>query len=196
VQTARSPVQVVFQRLETRLDGCDLTNEGVGMRSYTQSFLCAAAVLALGSLHLASAQSLSEQDNKFLQDAAKGGMMEVHMGQLGLERGASPAVKALSQHLVNDHSAANKELAALAKQKGVSLPGDDAQMAASLPFATKNGDDFDKAFARTAVEDHQKDIAEFEKEARSGNDPDLKNWASKTLPTLRAHLAEAQALPK
>jgi putative membrane protein len=46
------------------------------------------------------------------------------------------------------------------------------------------------------VEDHQKDIAEFEKEARSGNDPDLKNWASKTLPTLRAHLAEAQALPK
>ena len=43
---------------------------------------------------------------------------------------------------------------------------------------------------------HQKDIADFEKEASSGNDPDLKNWASKTLPTLRPHLAEAQSLLK
>jgi putative membrane protein len=166
------------------------------MRFYTQSVLCTAAVLALGSFSLTPAQGLSEQDQKFAQDAAKGGMMEVRMGQLGLERGASPAVKSLSQHLVNDHTAANNELAALAKQKGVALPGDDAQMAASMPFATKRGDEFDKGFARAAVEDHQKDIAEFEKEASSGNDPDLKNWASKTLPTLRAHLAEAQALPK
>jgi len=166
------------------------------MRFYTQSFLCAVAMLALGGFLVMSAQGLSEQDQKFLQDAAKGGMMEVHMGQLGMERGASPAVKSLSQHLINDHKTANQELADLAKKKGVSLPGDDAQMAASLPFATKSGDDFDKAFARTAVEDHQKDITEFEKEANSGNDPDLKNWASKTLPTLRAHLAEAQALTK
>ena len=164
------------------------------MRFYTQSFLCAAAVLALGTFALTPAQTLSEQDQKFLQDAAKGGMMEVHMGHWGLEHGSSPAVKSLSQHLVNDHNAANKDLADLAKQKGMSLPGDDAKMAASMPFATKTGDDFDKAFARSAVEDHKKDIAEFEKEASSGNDPDLKNWASKNLPTLRAHLAEAQAI--
>jgi putative membrane protein len=166
------------------------------MRFHKQSFLGVAAVLALGNFTLASAQHLSEQDQKFIQDAAKGGMMEVHMGQLGMDRGTNPAVKSLSQHLINDHKAANDELATLAKQKGVSLPGVDAQMAASMPLATKSGDDFDKAFARTAVEDHQKDIAEFEKEASSGTDPDLKNWASKTLPTLRAHLAEAQALPK
>ena len=165
------------------------------MRFYTQPFLCAATAFALCGWPML-AQALSDQDQKFLQNAAKGGMMEVHMGQLGLERGGSPAVKALSQHLVNDHNAANKELTALAKQKGVSLPGDDARMAASISFASKSGGEFDKAFASAAVEDHQKDIAEFEKEASSGTDPDLKNWASKTLPTLRAHLAEAQALGK
>jgi len=164
------------------------------MRFYRESFGCAAAVLALTSFATMAAQNLSEQDQKFVQAAAKGGMMEVHMGQLGIERGTSPSVKALSQHLINDHKAANQELTALAKQKGVSLPGDDAQMAASMPFSTKSGDDFDKAFARAAVEDHKKDIAEFEKEASSGSDPDLKNWASKTLPTLRAHLAEAQSI--
>ncbi len=53
------------------------------MRFYKQYFLCGAAVLALGNFSLATAQSLSEQDQKFIQDAAKGGMMEVHMGQLG-----------------------------------------------------------------------------------------------------------------
>ena len=165
------------------------------MRISTQPFICAAAAFAL-SISPMAAQTLTEQDQTFMRNAAKGGMMEVHMGQLGLERGGSPAVKALSQHLVNDHNAANKEVTALAKQKGVSLPGDDAKMAGSLPFANKSGNDFDRAFANAAVEDHQKDIAEFEKEASSGNDPDLKNWASKTLPTLRAHLAEAQALRK
>src|SRR5260221_7846262 len=162
---------------ETSIDGCDLTTEGVVMRFYKQCFLCAAVVIAVGNYSLVSAQSLSEQDHKFIQDAAKGGMREVHMGQLGMERGASPDVKSLSQHLINDHKAANDELAALAKQKGVSLPGDDAQMAASIPFATKSGADFDKAFAHAAVEDHQKDIAEFEKEVSSGTNPDLKNWA-------------------
>lgn len=166
------------------------------MRFYKQFISCAAAMVAMGGLSFVSAQKLSDQDQKFMQDAAKGGMMEVHMGQMGLEHGGSQGVKTLSQHLVNDHTAANKELTDLAKKKGVSLPGDDAKMAASMPFASKNGADFDKEFARTAVEDHQKDIAEFEKEASSGTDPDIKNWASKTLPTLRAHLAEAQALQK
>ena len=53
------------------------------MRVYTQTFLYSAAVLALGSFSFMSAQNLSEQDRKFMEDAAKGGMMEVHMGQMG-----------------------------------------------------------------------------------------------------------------
>jgi putative membrane protein len=112
---------------------------------------------------------------------------------LGIERGQSQAVKGFAQRLINDHNMANQELATLAKQKGVLLLGDDAKMI-SMPLATKSGADFDKEFARAMIEDHQKDISAFEKEASSGNDPDVKNWASKTLPTLRAHLAEAQAL--
>ena len=166
------------------------------MRLYTRFVLCAATGLTFGAFCPVLAQKLNDRDQKFLQDAAKGGMMEIRMGQMGLERGVSPAVKSLSQHLVNDHTAANKELAALANEKGAFLPGDDAQMIASMPFATKSGDDFDKGFALQAVEDHRKAIAEFENETRTGTDPDIKNWATKSLPTLRAHLAEAQDLQK
>ena len=42
------------------------------------------------------------------------------------------------------------------------------------------------------VQDHKKDIAEFQKEANSGSDPDIKNFASQTLPTLQHHLQLAQ----
>jgi putative membrane protein len=163
------------------------------MLFHTRLLLSGAAALALLGLPGLQAQQPSAQDRTFMEDAAKGGMHEVHMGHLGIERGQSQAVKGFAQRLINDHNMANQELATLAKQKGVLLLGDDAKMI-SMPLATKSGADFDKEFARAMIEDHQKDISAFEKEASSGNDPDVKNWASKTLPTLRAHLAEAQAL--
>ena len=81
-------------------------------------------------------------------------------------------------------------------QKGVTLPADDAKVVSPAPLAAKSGTDFDQEFVKMIIQDHQNDIAAFEKEASSGSDPDLKNWASKALPTLRAHLTEAQAIPK
>jgi putative membrane protein len=42
------------------------------------------------------------------------------------------------------------------------------------------------------VKDHREDIAEFQKEANSGDDSDVKAFAAKTLPTLQEHLKLAQ----
>jgi len=165
------------------------------MPSYSKILLSATAAFGFCAL-AAQAQNLNDQDRTFIQDAAKGGRMEVHMGRLATERAANPAVKTYGQRLVTDHSKGNEELAALASKKNVTLPPDDAQMAMSLSFAQKSGADFDRDFVKTAVDDHKKDIAMFEKEASSGSDPDVKEWANKTLPTLRAHLADAEALAK
>jgi putative membrane protein len=158
--------------------------------------LTVTAGMGLCALSHVQAQNLSDQDRTFIQDAAKGGMLEVHMGQLASERAANPAVKSYGQRLVTDHAKANEELTSLASKKNVTLPPDDAQMATSLPIGQKSGADFDREFTKTAVEDHKKDIAMFEKEANSGGDPDVKDWANKTLPTLRAHLSDAEALSK
>ena len=148
------------------------------------------------ALPAVEAQGLSAQDRTFLENAAKGGMHEVRMGRLGIERGQSEAVKGLCQRLINDHNTANKDLEALAKQKGVTLPADDAKVVSPAPLVAKSGTDFDQEFVKMIIQDHQNDIAAFEKEASFGSDPDLKNWASKALPTLRAHLTEAQDIPK
>ena len=124
----------------------------------------AAAAIALSGFQATGADNLSAQDRKFMEDAARGGMKEVHMGHLGMEKGTSQGVKTFSQRLINDHTKANNELMALAKQKGVTLPPDDPNVASTMPVAKKSGADFDKAFAKDQVEDHQKDIAAFEKE--------------------------------
>ena len=46
------------------------------------------------------------------------------------------------------------------------------------------------------VKDHEKDVAEFQKEAMSGKDPSLKDFASKALPTPQSHLQRAREMPE
>jgi putative membrane protein len=140
-----------------------------------------------------SRDQLSVPDRKFMLDAAKGGMMEVHMGHIAVDRGSSPGVKALGQRFIDDHTKAGDQLKGLASQKGVNLPADSPAMDPKGP-SSKRGAAFDREFAKMAVADHVKDIAAFEKEANSGSDPDVKAWASSMLPTLHAHLDAAKAL--
>jgi putative membrane protein len=47
---------------------------------------------------------------------------------------------------------------------------------------------------RAMLADHRKDVAAFKKESTRGNDPDVKQFASQTLPTLEEHLKIARDL--
>jgi len=85
--------------------------------------------------------------------------------------------------MVADHTKTTKELTALANQKGVSF---DAKGVKAQNLGTA---DFDRQYLALLEATHKTDIAEFEKEAKNGDDRDLKAWASKTLPMLREHLA-------
>ena len=58
----------------------------------------------------------------------------------------------------------------------------------------KKGADFDNAYISMMIDDHTKDIAEFEKATNGNTDADVKTFASKTLPTLRKHLDQANTL--
>jgi Domain of unknown function (DUF4142) len=44
------------------------------------------------------------------------------------------------------------------------------------------------------VKDHSKDVSEFQKEAKSGKDESIKNFAAQTLPTLQNHLDQARQM--
>jgi len=134
------------------------------------------------------------KDHNFMMKAAQGGMAEVELGQLAQQNGGSQEVKDFGQRMVTDHSKANDELKQLASQEGVALPTNlDAKDKATKERLSKlHGAAFDKAYMHDMVTDHKMDIAEFKHEAGTGNNQAVKDWASKTLPTLESHLSEAE----
>jgi putative membrane protein len=160
--------------------------------------------MASAALHAQAPQSppsaspnamLSSDDRTFVQKAAEGGMKEVEHGRLVASKASSADVKAYANRLVKDHSAANTELKNIAKGKNITLPSEKQAIAGhDEPWMSQSGKDFDKAFIAAAIKDHQEDIQLFEKEAASGSDAQLKAFANKQLPTLRAHLKQAQDL--
>jgi putative membrane protein len=137
----------------------------------------------------------SNPDMSFAQKAAQGGMAEVKLGQMAASKGQNPKVKEFGQKMVDDHSKANNELSSIAQRKNLTLPADvSAKDKATMDrLSGLSGDAFDKAYMSDMVKDHQTDIAEFQREANSGKDDDLKAFASKTLPTLQEHLKLAKA---
>jgi putative membrane protein len=137
---------------------------------------------------------IARGDEKFMKDAAVGGMAEVKLGQLAEQKAASDAVKQFGKRMATDHAKAGDELKQLASQKGVALPMDLDRSHQGLydKLAKLNGADFDRAYMKEMVKDHDKDVKAFRKEADSGKDPDVKSWASKTLPTLQEHQQQAK----
>lgn len=141
-----------------------------------------------------TASSLSAEDKEFMTKAAIGGMAEVAGGQMASSKATDAGVKAFGSRMVTDHGKANDELKTLAAQKGMALPTDvDAEhkdMADKM--SKKSGKDFDKAYMDDMVKDHEKVVAAFQKASQNAADPDLKAWATKTLPTLQDHLKMAK----
>ena len=143
-----------------------------------------------------SSSQLSEQEQKFVKDAASGGMAEVQMGRLAAQKGQSEAVKKFGQRLVQDHTKANQELKQIASKKGVTVSSQPASehKSALEHLRSLQGAEFDKAFTQHAIQDHQKDIQKFQQASQQLQDPELKAFASKTLPTLQQHLQMAKQL--
>ena len=79
---------------------------------------------------------LSRTDEQFVRDAARGGMMEVHMGKMGVEKAQNSQVKQFAQKLVDDHSKANSELQQFASRKGISLPQEREGITSTTPRTT------------------------------------------------------------
>jgi putative membrane protein len=144
----------------------------------------------------AATTTVSAADQAFLTDAMKGDNSEVALGNLAEQKGASPGVKDLGKMLVTDHGAHKQTLATLAQQNGVAVTNElkDEAKAEQTKLNGLSGAAFDKEFVRATVEDHKKDIAAYEKEAK-GTGP-VAEMAQTTLATLRKHLEAAEALAK
>jgi len=154
-----------------------------------------AAVSMMTIVTAGAMAAASSADKTFATEAAQGGMAEVEMGQLVLQKGTSPQVKQFAQRMVTDHTQANQELMQLAQSQNLDLPTqtDSKHKSDRDRLRGMNGAAFDTAYMQHMVQDHQKDVAEFQKQAQSGSDPTLKSFAAKYLPILQQHLQMAQS---
>lgn len=139
--------------------------------------------------------TLSRSERRFIEKATQGGMEEIEMSKLAMDKAQNAEVKAFAKRLVDDHTAANAELMKIAGAKGVSPPAtvDGGHKRKLERMTKKSGVDFDREYMDDMVDDHQKDVRDFRSMAKSAKDSDLKAFAAKTLPTLEQHLQMAKS---
>jgi len=127
-----------------------------------------------------------------------GGLHEVALGKLAVEKGSSDAVKQFGQKMIDDHVKANDELKQIAAAGGVNLPDalDSKHQSRVDKVAKLSGPEFDKAYIKDQLKYHQQNVKEFQQEAQYGSVAEVKNLASKALPTLQQHLELAKDLDK
>jgi putative membrane protein len=147
-----------------------------------------------GATTAAQTGEMSSSDRTFMQKAAQGGMAEVELGKLAEENAQSQDVKDFGKRMVDDHSKAGDQLRQVASQQGVTLPSDLSAKdnATKQRLSQLHGDAFDRAYMKDMVTDHRQDIAEFKHESTGGHDPQVKQWATQTIPTLEEHLKMAE----
>jgi len=152
------------------------------------------AALCVGGLPIFAGTATNMSDSSFVRKAAQGNYDEVQLGKLAQDKGTNPAVKDFGQRMVTDHTKANDNLKPIAEKDKITMPSNmDAKDQALYNRLSKlSGSQFDRAYMSNMVKDHQSDIAEFQKESSRAKNPDVRSYASSTLPTLQEHLRLAE----
>ncbi|AOM79458.1 DUF4142 domain-containing protein [Pedobacter steynii] len=123
----------------------------------------------------------------FMDTAALGGMMEVDLGKLALEKSRNEQVRKFASQMVADHTKANSDLKTVAAKLKHLLPLEYPAEVKTHMDAMKNlkGKDFDTHYMGMMVTDHGKTLDLFR--SVSGLDSEIKDFAARTLPVLEKH---------
>ena len=138
----------------------------------------------------------SSVDATFVKKLAEGDLAEVDAGRLASQRAESQGVKNFGQEMVTDHSKNDTEFKSVAASNGMPIPEtiDKQHAAEKSKLESASGSAFDKEYLQAQVRDHEKAVQLLQHEISHGQDPAVKDFARKTLPVVRHHLAMAKEL--
>ena len=129
-------------------------------------------------------------DKQFVRAASEGGIGDVKLATLAVQKGSTQGVKDLAQTMLNDHTAINKYMAGVADEMGVMLPkkmGKDDQ-AEYDKLNGLTGKDFDTEYLTFIAKMHWQALHAFYMEASSASDTDLQTEVVKALGTMHQHV--------
>ncbi|WP_142683278.1 DUF4142 domain-containing protein [Chitinophaga polysaccharea] len=140
----------------------------------------------------------AKTDADFLVEAASGGMTEVQLGQLAQSNSVNREIKAFGEMMIRDHRKSRDKLKTLAQSKNIVLPDDisNHQQRIKERLEKRKREEFDRAYISLMIDDHKKDIREFQKAAKNAADPEIRAFAMDQLPVLNLHLDSARNLQK
>lgn len=161
-----------------------------------------------GAAGTAGEEQNQSQAREFVNQMAMTNMAEIQLGNLAEKQATSPQVKQFAQMMVQDHTKANEELKQIASQLNVQLPTELDQEHRELQekLSKLQGEEFDREYMSAMVDGHEEAINKVEDRANRSDQPTgtagsaqqgqqaLTQWATKTLPTLRKHLQQAEQI--
>ncbi len=166
------------------------------MRTFVAGVLLVGG-FCLANLSLAAEDKKEGGDKEFVMKASAAGLAEVNLSTLARTRGGN-AVKEFAQHMLTDHTKANRELLALADKQSLTVAKEMDEKHTKLfeKLSKLDGAEFDRAYMEGMLKDHEEAVKLFEKESKEGSNEALKSWAGKTLPALKKHLEMAREIAK
>jgi putative membrane protein len=151
--------------------------------------------LIIASTVVLSSSAFAAPPAQFLRQAIHGNYSEVTLGRMIQNRSSNPQIRQFGAMLVRDHShglAQAQTIAARLHMRIAETLTPEARRESVL-LRHLNGRAFDREVRRYMINDHQKDIAEFRAQARSG-DRATAGYAAATIPVMQRHLAMARSL--
>ena len=163
------------------------------MKTFVITIGCALLVsLPAGT---ASAKDVSSKDQTFVDEASRGGKMEVELGQLAQRNASSSTVREFGARMVKDHTRLNNELGSVATSIGLTVPTNllSGQQSEYTKLSKLSGKKFDKEYMDLMVKDHTSDLSAFQKEESSTQDLKLRKAIATAIPVIREHLNMAKS---
>jgi putative membrane protein len=141
--------------------------------------------------------AIGKADRKMMTDMAHANISEIAAAKLAQNQSKNEQVRTYAQHMIDDHTNAENDLTQLAQAKGVQLPTepDAKHKAAMKKLSSLSSAEFDRMYITQAgLDDHRNASKLWQKASKEAKDPDVKAYASKTLPTVEQHLKMAQEM--
>ncbi len=138
-----------------------------------------------------SSAKLSSADQALMMEVAKGGMMQLEVSKVAVQKASNEEVRQLAQAEVEEQTGLSAKLKEIAQAKGITLPS--APDAETTAMVTKmqgmSGTGFDRMYVtESGVKGHEKLDAVMSKVKSNASDANLKSVAQVAHPLVKTHL--------
>lgn len=153
-----------------------------------------------GESSTSSSKKYSQKPGKeaFIKESAQLNMATVKFAELANEKAQNPQLKQYGQKLAQERKQTQQQLEQIAQKHNVTLPTsvDDKCQQEITRLQGLSGQEFDREFAKGAVEGHAMAVAQLQQAGSSATDTDVRQFTQTLLAKVKEHQREAREIAR